>query len=222
MGLAQQTALDTAALFGDMGTSMGLTKNEAADMSKALTQQAADLASFKNMNIDEVTTALNGVFTGETESLKRLGVVMTETNLERYAQEKGINKSLKAMTEAEKVQLRYNYVMEKTKNATGDYARTGGGFANQLRTMTENFKQLGAIIGTLPMTSLAKGMKVINEALADIQSILSDGFQQGDKSFLIFVHNRGVYSVFHAMKKISSIEVVCIIRFSNSASNCLR
>ena len=136
MGLAQQTALDTAALFGDMGTSMGLTKNEAADMSKALTQQAADLASFKNMNIDEVTTALNGVFTGETESLKRLGVVMTETNLERYAQEKGINKSLKAMTEAEKVQLRYNYVMEKTKNATGDYERTGGGFANQLRTMT--------------------------------------------------------------------------------------
>lgn len=69
MGLAQQTALDTAALFGDMGTSMGLTKDKAAEMSMALTQQAADLASFKNMGIDEVTTALNGVFTGETESL---------------------------------------------------------------------------------------------------------------------------------------------------------
>lgn len=73
MGLAQQTALDTAALFGDMGTSMGLTKDKAADMSMALTQQAADLASFKNMSIDEVTTALNGVFTGETESLNFKG-----------------------------------------------------------------------------------------------------------------------------------------------------
>ena len=180
MGLAQQTALDTAALFGDMGTSMGLAKNEAAEMSMALTQQAADLASFMNMNIEEVTTALNGVFTGETESLKRLGVVMTEVNLENYALEKGIGKTLDQMSEAEKVQLRYNYVMEKTKNATGDYQRTGGGFANQLRTLTENFKQLGTTLGALPMKKLAGGMKVINSALADIQDILSDGFQEGD------------------------------------------
>ena len=180
MGLAQQTALDTAALFGDMGTSMGLTKKSAADMSMALTQQAADLASFKNMSIDEVTTALNGVFTGETESLKRLGVVMTQANLEQYALSKGMNKTLDEMTEAEKVQLRYNYVMEKTKNATGDYARTGGGFANQLRTLTENFKQLGAVVGALPMKKFAKYMKRINSGLAEIQDILADGFQEGD------------------------------------------
>ena len=189
MGLAQQTALDTAALFGDMGTSMGLTKKQAADMSMTLTQQAADLASFKNMSIDEVTTALNGVFTGETESLKRLGVVMTETNLERYAQEKGIRKSLKSMSEAEKVQLRYNYVMEKTKNATGDYKRTGGGFANQLRTLTENFKQLGAIIGKLPMSKLAGAMKIINDDLAQIQTILEDGFQEGDTDKIMKIVN---------------------------------
>lgn len=190
MGLAQQTALDTAALFGDMGTSMGLTKKKAADMSMTLTQQAADLASFKNMSIDEVTTALNGVFTGETESLKRLGVVMTETNLERYAQEKGIRKSLKSMSEAEKVQLRYNYVMEKTKNATGDYKRTGGGFANQLRTLTENFKQLGAIIGKLPMSKLAGAMKIINDDLAQIQTILEDGFQEGDTDKIMKIVNK--------------------------------
>ena len=189
MGLAQQTALDTAALFGDMGTSMGLTKDEAAKMSMALTQQAADLASFKNMNIEEATTALNGIFTGETESLKRLGVVMTETNLERYAQQQGIKKSLKSMTEAEKVQLRYNYVMEKTKNATGDYERTGGGFANQLRTMTENFKQLGATLGALPMKKLASGMKVVNDALAEVQSLLSDGFQEGDTDKIMNIVN---------------------------------
>lgn len=180
MGLAQQSALDLAALFGDMGTSMGLTKDEAAKLSMSLTQQAADLASFKNMNIEEVTTALNGVFTGETESLKQLGVVMTEANLEQYALTKGITKSYKAMTQAEKVQLRYNYVMEMTRNATGDYARTGGGFANQLRTLKENFKQLGAAMGALPMKNLAKGMGVINDALADVQKILEDGFQEED------------------------------------------
>ena len=189
MGLAQQTALDTAALFGDMGTSMGLTKKEAADMSMTLTQQAADLASFKNMSIDEVTTALNGVFTGETESLKRLGVVMTQTNLEQYALSKGMKKSLKEMTEAEKVQLRYAYVMEKTKNATGDFERTGGGFANQLRTLKENFKQLGAVIGSMPMTKLAAGMKVINDEIAKVQEILGDGFQEGDTDKIMNIVN---------------------------------
>lgn len=180
MGLAQQTALDMTALFGDMGVSMGFTEKAAADMSMALTQQAADLASFKNMDIDSVTTALKGVYTGETESLKNLGVVMTQANLEQFAMEQGITKSYEAMTQAEKVQLRYNYLMKVTKNATGDYVRTGGGFANQLRTLTENFKQLGAVIGKLPMEKLASGMKVINDALAKIQGILSDGIQDGD------------------------------------------
>ncbi len=189
MGLAQQTALDTAALFGDMGTSMGFTKDKAAEMSMALTQQAADIASFKNLSIDEATTALNGIFTGETESLKRLGVVMTQTNLEQYALNKGIKKSIDDMTEAEKVQLRYNYVMEKTKNATGDYERTGGGFANQLRTLTENFKQLGATLGQLPMKKLASGMKVVNDGLAQIQNILSDGIQEGDTDKIMNIVN---------------------------------
>lgn len=81
-----------AALFGDMSTSMGLTRSDAADLSTSLVGLAGDLASFKNINIEEVTTALSGVFTGETESLKRLGIVMTEVNLKQFAMEKGIQK----------------------------------------------------------------------------------------------------------------------------------
>lgn len=72
MGLAQQTALDSAALFGDMATGMGLSKNRAAEMSMSLTQLGADLASFKNISNDVASTALKSIFTGETESLKIL------------------------------------------------------------------------------------------------------------------------------------------------------
>lgn len=133
MGLSKQTALDMTALFGDMGTSMGIPQNEAANMSMSLTQLGADLSSFKNIGIEEATTALNGVFTGETESLKRLGIVMTQANLEQFAFSQGMTKGIKDMTEAEKVNLRYAYVMSKTANAQGDFVRTGGGFANQLR-----------------------------------------------------------------------------------------
>jgi len=68
-GISEGTALDMASLFGDMATSMGLPQSEAAELSKSLVGLAGDLASFKNIGIEQATTALNGVFTGETESV---------------------------------------------------------------------------------------------------------------------------------------------------------
>lgn len=184
MGLAQQTALDMAALFGDMGTGMGIPQKEAANMSMELTQLGADLASFKNMDIEEVTTALNGVFTGETESLKRLGVVMTQTNLEAFALSKGIKKPIDEMSESEKVMLRYDYVLSKTANAQGDFARTGGGFANQLRMAKEQLKQIGTTIGGVFIGGFEKALGKVNDFGAELNEklseVLSDGFQFDD------------------------------------------
>lgn len=144
-GLSQNAALEATSLFGDMGTSMGLSTDEAAAMSTNLAGLAGDLSSFKNVGIDQAMTALNGVFTGETESLKRLGVVMTETNLEEFAE--GIGKNYKEMSQAEKVTLRYEYVLSKTKNAQGDYARTSDGAANSLRTLKASVDNLGVAFG---------------------------------------------------------------------------
>lgn len=146
-GIAKGTALDMAATFGDMGTSMGLTTSEASNMSTSLSGLAGDLASFKNIDIKQALTALNGVFTGETESLKTLGIVMTQTNLDAYALANGFGKTTKEMTEAEKVNLRYAYVMNATKNAHGDFARTSDGTANSMRVFQESLKELGATMG---------------------------------------------------------------------------
>jgi phage-related minor tail protein len=146
-GIAKGTALDMSALYGDMATSMGLSQQEAAKMSMSLVGLAGDLSSFKNIDIKQAEEALNGIFTGETESLKMLGVVMTDTNLQQYAYSKGIQKRTQDMTEAEKVQLRYNYVLDKTKNAHGDFERTGAGTANQMRVFQESLKELGAAMG---------------------------------------------------------------------------
>tara|TARA_B110000285_G_scaffold226417_1_gene286147 strand:+ start:207 stop:2333 length:2127 start_codon:yes stop_codon:yes gene_type:complete len=170
-GIAQGTALDMAALFGDMSTSMGLTTNEAAKMSTALVGLAGDLASFKNMNIEEVTTALNGVFTGETESLKRLGIVMTQVNLQQFAMEQGIKKTIKQMTQAEKVQLRYNFVMAKTSNAQGDFARTSDGAANQMRIFQESMKELGATFGAVILPAFTKLVSFGNDVLKTLKNL---------------------------------------------------
>lgn len=146
-GIAEGTALDMAATFGDMGTSMGLAREDAADMATSLVGLAGDLASFKNIGIEQATTALNGVFTGETESLKQLGVVMTQTNLDAFALANGFGKTTDEMTEAEKVQLRYAYVMDATKNAQGDFANTSDQAANSMRIMKESAKEASAEFG---------------------------------------------------------------------------
>lgn len=146
-GIAEGTALDMAALYGDMATSMQIPRDQAAQMSQELVGLAGDLASFKNIGLDEASTALKSIFTGETESLKNLGVVMTQTNLDAFALANGFEKTTEDMTEAEKVGLRYQYVLNATRNAQGDYARTADGTANSLRTMQESTKELAVAFG---------------------------------------------------------------------------
>lgn len=164
-GMAKGSALDAAATFGDMGTSMGLSKKSAADMATSLTGLGGDLASFKNIGVDQAMTALNGVFTGETESLKQLGIVMTQSNLDAFAMANGFGKTTKEMTEAEKVQLRYAYVMDATKNAQGDFARTSDGTANALRTSQEGVKELAASFGEMLLPAIANILGKVNDVI---------------------------------------------------------
>jgi hypothetical protein len=174
-GIAEGTALDMAALFGDMATSMGASTSEASQLSTSLVGLAGDLASFKNMNIEEVTTALNGVFTGETESLKRLGIVMTEANLAQFALEQGTLKNIKSFTQAEKVQLRYSFVMAKSENAIGDFARTSDGAANQMRIFQESIKELGALFGEVILPLFIKVATKLNSILKGFKNLSPEG-----------------------------------------------
>ena len=171
MGLAGGTALDAAALFGDMATSMGIARDDAAGMAMSLTQLGADLASFKNIPIQQAMYALNGVFTGETESLKMLGVVMTQTQLQAFALTQGITKQVEKMTEAEMVSLRYAFVLDRTKNAQGDFARTSEGSANQMRIFTESLKELGVQFGEIILPTFTAFITKINEALKGMMDL---------------------------------------------------
>lgn len=165
MGLARQSALDATALFGDMGTGMGQTQEEASKMSMGLTQLGADMASFKNVSFERAQTALAGIYTGETEALKGLGIVMTQANLESFAMSQGIKKNIQDMSQAELVQLRYAYVMSVTKNAQGDFARTSDGIANKTRMSGERMKELSAQIGEKVAPAFNKLLEVGNKIL---------------------------------------------------------
>lgn len=146
-GISSGAALDAASLFGDMGTAMGQSTAEASKMSTNLVGLAGDLSSFKNIGLGQAQDALKGIFTGEGESLKSLGIIMQDSTLKAFALATGQTKSYTEMTQAEKVALRYAYVMGVTKNAQGDFARTSDGSANQMRIFQESIKQLATTIG---------------------------------------------------------------------------
>lgn len=165
VGLAKGTALDMAATFGDMGTAMGLSRKEAKKYAMGLTDLTGDMASFKNMRPEEIHIALAGAYTGETEALKRLGIVMTVANLERFAESQGIKKKIKDMSEAEKIQLRYNYIMKASKNSIGDFARTQDSAANQMRIFTEGLKEAGGKIGTILLPYFTKAITIVNKLM---------------------------------------------------------
>ena len=176
MGIAQSTALEMASLYGDMATGMGFSQSAASEMSMSLTSLAADLASFKNISIDTAETALKSVFTGETESLKNLGVVMTEANLKAYALSQGIETEYSAMSQAEKVTLRYQYVMAQTSNAQGDFTRTGDSLSNKLRKLGQTIKQVGEQIGQLIVPYVTAIVDKIQAAVTWVSN-LDDGMK---------------------------------------------
>ena len=186
-GISQAQALETAALFGDMGTGMGQTTAAAAKMSIKLSSLSADLASFKNIRQDMAQTALASVYTGETESLKKLGIVMTETNLKEFARQKGIQKTIKDMTQIEKVELRYQFVMDRTKNAQGDFARTSESASNQLRLLKNTMVELGTSIGSMLMPPITKIVKKITQ--------LANGFMILDDSTKAYIITAGLLGI---------------------------
>ncbi len=181
-GIAEGTALDMAATYGDMATGMSIPTEKAALLSKSLVGLAGDLASFKNISIDVANTALTGIFTGETESIKKLGIVMTEANVIAYGLSQGITKQYKDMSQAERVLLRYNYVLSVTKNSQGDFIRTGGGAANQMRIFQESLKQVGQQLGSVILPAFTKLITFVNGAVKSFS-----GFSDETKTTIVAI-----------------------------------
>lgn len=167
-GLSANQYLEQISLWGAMAKAMGIPTNEMREMSEQLTQLSADMASFHNKDVEQVRTALKGVFTGETEALKEFGVVMTEINLEKFAADQG--KVYKSMSQAEKVMLRYNFVLDQQKLALGDYQRTNQGFANSFRTLKSNIENAMIGIGQKILPPIEGVMNKINTAFKGLNT----------------------------------------------------
>ncbi len=166
VGRASSAILQFATDIGAVISAFGITGPLLDDMSVRLAKLAVDMASFHNASDEEAFMALRSGLTGETEPLKRFGIVLTDTNLKLFALEKGIKTKVEAMNQAQKTALRYEFIMEKTALAQGDAARTADSFANQSRRLEGELRSLNEEAGRLA-----------TPILADAIGALASGFQ---------------------------------------------
>ncbi|KHD34423.1 hypothetical protein NL50_17250 [Clostridium acetobutylicum] len=185
-GISQTASTQWAGFMGAMLKSSGVTENSAANMSKSLVQLTGDMSSFYNVSTDEMWEKIRSGISGETEPLKQLGINMDVANLKAFALSQGIKKPYEAMSQGEQTQLRYNYLMNVTKDAQGDFARTlGTSFANQVRVAQMNLASLGQSIGAIILPAFNKLVTGFNSVMPSIQNaiksasnFISDAFKK--------------------------------------------
>ena len=168
-GLSELQAKKSSSTYMAMARSLGVAEERAASMSMAAAALTGDMSSFFNVSQDVADTAVKSIWTGETESLKSFGVVMTEANLEAYALAKGLGKTYANMSQAEKVMTRYNYVMEQLAYVQGDAQKTAGSWANQVRTTGQRLSETLSYFGSGLINILNGVFKPLNSAIDRLQ-----------------------------------------------------
>jgi phage-related protein len=183
LGISRLEAYQTGSTFMAMGKSMLTSSQDAKDMALNLTKLSANMASFFNTSNKYAAIALKSIYTGETETLKQYGVVMTEVNLKQFALAQGITKSYNEMSQSERVMLRYQYVMQQLGYIGDDFIDTQDSWANQTRVLSEQWKEFLGVLGTGIITILTPLVKALNMVLGrmiaiakSIGSVLSNVF----------------------------------------------
>jgi hypothetical protein len=175
IGLSHQAALESAASFGDMFSQIGIGGDRAAKMSKGVVQLAADLGSFNNLSTDDVLERIAGGFRGEYDALQKVIPNISAARVQQEALNRTHKKSVSQLTASEKAEATLAIIRKDGARATGDFARTSGGLANQQKILKARTDDLQAAVGKglLPVTT-----KIVSKASEFVQQ-MQDGTGAG-------------------------------------------
>lgn len=169
-GMSELSAKQFASRFQAMGTALDIPQGKMADMSIRLTELTGDMASFYDVSQEDVAKSLQSVFSGTTAPMRRYGIDLTQATLKEWALKQGLDADVSSMSQAEKAMLRYQYVLAHTTNITGDFKRTQDSWHNQVTLLTENFRALGAVVGSGLINAFKPFLKVLNTVLQKVIS----------------------------------------------------
>lgn len=170
-GLSELAAKNYSGTMMAMLKSSGVSQAAAARMSTTLAGLAGDIASFYNIETDEAFYKLRSAIAGQTMPMRTLGVNMNIVNLEAFAMSKGIKTAYKDMSLAEQTILRYNYILAKTGDAQGDFARTSHTWANQARLLKLNIESLSAVIGQGLIAAILPAVQALNALMSKLMGV---------------------------------------------------
>lgn len=160
-------------VFNSIITGFGVAGDKAAFMSKNLTQLGYDLSSFYNLDFESAMQKVQSGIAGELEPLRRLGYDLSVARLEQEALNLGITKSVSAMNQAEKAQLRYYAMMTQVTQVQGDMARTLENPANMLRILRAQLEQASRAIGNLFIPVLTKVLPIAIAVASALREIIA-------------------------------------------------
>ena len=176
-GMSELMAKQIASRFQSMGVAMGFAQGKMSEMSIELTKLTGDMASFYNESQESVAKALQSIFTGETEPMRRFGLDLSFATVEAWALAQGIDADMRKMTQAEKTMLRYQYVLANTGAASGDFLRTINSWHNQLVLLAGGFQQLASIVGGVLINAFKPFIQALNSvmgAVINFAQVVSD------------------------------------------------
>jgi hypothetical protein len=168
MGLTRQQALSAAAGFGDMFLQLGLAGDQATGMSKEMVQLAADLASFNNADITEVLESQAAAFRGEYDSIQKYIPNINAARVEQEAMAESGKKTSAELTAQDKVLATQAILLQDSARASGDFARTSSGTANQMRILQANFQEFLGSLGQEFLPLVNKGVSVLNDFMGPL------------------------------------------------------
>jgi vacuolar-type H+-ATPase subunit E/Vma4 len=167
LGQSQNAVLNAAGTFGTFGKAAGLAGEDLALFTTDFVALATDLASFNNTTPEEAVMALGAALRGESEPLRRYGVLLDDATLKAEAMRLGIYKGSGTLTAQQKILAAQSAIYKQTGDAQGDFARTADNLANKQRTLSALFKNFQIQLGQelLPAaTDFANGLVKINNA----------------------------------------------------------
>jgi hypothetical protein len=171
-GLSELSAKKYASTMGAILKSSGLAGDQMKNMAINLTELSADMASFYNLQNDVAFEKIQAGIAGEVKPLRDLGINMTVANLEAFNMSRGINKQWKEMTQAEQVMTRYNYLLAVTSDAQGDFSRTSGTWANQVKLLKEQWQKFLGLLGQGLIKIGLPVVKFLNKVLELLNMVL--------------------------------------------------
>jgi hypothetical protein len=171
MGIDPAKWMRNQGVFNTLLSGFGSVADRSYLMSKNLTQLGYDISSFFNISVEDAMQKLQSGVSGELEPLRRLGYDLSQAKLEQTALTLGIEKSVSAMTQAEKAELRYYAIMTQVTTAQGDMARSLEAPANQLRIFQAQLTQASRAIGNIFIPILQKILPIAIAVLRVVREL---------------------------------------------------